>query len=275
MSHYNSPSLDEKSLYLRSLVVRAFEGGGRGHLGSSMSIIEILRVLFDDFLNYRHDMPKWENRDRFILSKGHGCLALYALLAEKKFFKVEELDRFCHANSILGGHPERNKIPGVEASTGSLGHGLSIGVGMAISTKILHKKHRVVVLTGDGEINEGSIWEAAMSAAKHKLDNLIVMIDYNKMQSYASTVDVLDLEPMCEKWNSFGFQVHEVDGHDIKMLSSVLSKIDFSSGKPCSIICHTVKGKGFPFAENNAAWHHKTKISEAELQAMHDCIQKR
>ena len=271
---YKSPALDQRSLYLRGLVIRAFEGGTRGHLGSSMSLIEILRVLYDNFLNYNAEKPNWEKRDRLILSKGHGCLALYSILADKGFIKLEDLDLFCHDDSILGGHPENGKIPGVEASTGALGHGLSIGVGMALSAKILQNDHKIVVITGDGEINEGSIWEAALSAAKHKLDNLIVMIDYNKMQSYGRTKDVINLEPLNQKWESFGFQVQEVDGHDIRMMETVLKKTDYTNNKPNAIICHTIKGKGFPFAESNPSWHHKSSMSEADMKAMKDCISK-
>ena len=170
-------SLDERSLWLRRLILKGLIGGNRGHLGSSMSLVEILRVLYDDFLQYRAEDPHWDDRDRFILSKGHGCLALYAILADKGFFPIEELDLFCKPGGILGGHPDATKVPGVEASTGALGHGLSIGVGMAIAARINKKKHKIIVLVGDGEINEGSIWEAAISASKHKLDNLVVFID--------------------------------------------------------------------------------------------------
>src|SRR3954470_3640570 len=175
-----SPPLDERSKYLRRLVVRALAGGERGHVGSSMSLIEIMRVLYDDVLRFRADDPKWNDRDRMILSKGHGCIALYVLLADKGFFPLETLDTFCRRDSILGGHPESNKVPGVEASTGALGHGLSIGVGMALATRIQKRDSRVFVVMGDGEINEGSVWEAAMCAGKHKLSHLTAIVDYNK-----------------------------------------------------------------------------------------------
>src|SRR3954471_21641146 len=178
-----SPPLDDRSLQLRRLVVRALDGGARGHVGSSLSLIEIMRVLYDDILRYRADQPDWPERDRCILSKGHGCLAQYVMLAEKVFFPHETLDTFCRRDSILGGHPEAGKIPGIEASTGALGHGLSVGVGMALAARIEKRDSRVIVVMGDGEINEGSVWEAAMCAGKHKLSNLTAVIDYNKVQS--------------------------------------------------------------------------------------------
>ena len=172
-------------------------------MGSAMSIVEILMVLYDKFINFDSKNPKKENRDRLILSKGHGCLALYAILADKGFFPKEILNSTSKAGSILGGHPEYLKVPGVEASTGALGHGLPIAVGMSLAAKIKRKKHKIYVVVGDGEINEGSIWEAALSASKHNLSNLKVFIDYNKIQSYGFTKDVVDLEPLLDKWKSF------------------------------------------------------------------------
>jgi len=264
--------LDERSKTLRRLVIDMVEVGRRGHIGPAMSLIEILRVLYGPFLRYRPDQPHWPDRDRFILSKGHGCLALYAILADKGFFEMKKLRHFCKPDSILGGHPERGNIPGVEASTGALGHGLAIGVGMALAAKIRRRNHRIVVVTGDGELNEGSIWESALSAAKHHLSNLSVFIDYNKLQSYGPLREVIELEPLGDKWRSFGFVVHEVDGHDIQALQDLISMLPFDSELPSTIICHTVKGKGFPFAEHNPKWHHKSGLSDDELQAMRDCI---
>ena len=178
-----TPPLDERSKHLRRLAVRTLAGGERGHVGSSMSLVEIMRVLYDDILRYRPQEPKWRERDRMILSKGHGCIALYVMLAEKGFIPIETLDTFCRRDSILGGHPEAAKVPGVEASTGALGHGLSVGVGMALAARIEKRDSRVIVVMGDGEINEGSVWEAALCAGKHKLANLTAVIDYNKIQS--------------------------------------------------------------------------------------------
>ena len=266
-------SLDDRSKLLRRYVVDAMRGGGRGHLGSSMSMIEVLRVLYDSVLKFDALDPELADRDRFILSKGHGCLALYAILADKGFFPVSELESFCLPTSRLGGHPERGKVPGVEASTGALGHGVPIGVGISLAMRLQKRKSRVFVLTGDGEINEGSNWEAAMAAAKHKLSNLTVLVDYNKLQSYGRTADVLDLEPLSDKFNSFGFVTYEVDGHDISALEKIFKKLPFSKDAPSAIICHTIKGKGFPFAEGNPEWHHKSGLTEDDFRKMYECLQ--
>ena len=264
--------MDQRSKLLRRLIIQGLEGGGRGHIGSSLSLVEILRVLYDSILAYRPQEPSWTGRDRLILSKGHGCLALYAILADKGFFSEQELQSFCKPESRLGGHPERNKAPGVEASTGALGHGLPMGVGMAIAAKIRHQKHRVVVVVGDGEINEGSVWEAALSASKHRLSNLLVIVDYNKLQSYGLSSEVLNLEPLTEKWHSFGFDVHAVDGHDISALESLFKRVPLNHDKPTAIICHTVKGMGLPFAEGQAEWHHKSGLKPAEIAEMYACL---
>jgi len=264
--------LDERSRYLRQMAVKTLESGKRAHLGSAMSIMEIVRVLYDNFLKIDPKSPNDIQRDRFILSKGHGCLALYVVLADKGFFDQKELLKFCHADSILGGHPEQGKIPGVEASTGALGHGMPIGVGMALAAKIQHRNTRVAVIVGDGETNEGSIWESAMSAAKHKLSNLAVFIDYNKIQSYGFVSEVLDPEPMADKWSSFGFFVKEVNGHDVNELKKEISKLPYDGIKPTAFICHTIKGKGFPFAENDPTWHHKSNLSDADIKKMYDSI---
>jgi transketolase len=216
-------------------------------------------------MNFDPKNPMWDDRDRFILSKGHGCLALYAILADHGFIATSQLDEFCHAKGLLGGHPERLKIPGVEASTGALGHGLSIGVGIAISANIRRKSYKTFVVLGDGEINEGSVWEAALSASKHGLDNLVVLIDYNKLQSYGETREVLNLEPLAEKLTSFGFSVREVDGHNISALKMELEEVPYMKGKPSALICHTIKGKGISFAEQNPLWHHKSNVTNQEM----------
>lgn len=264
--------LDERSLHLRRLVVKALEGGGRGHIGSSMSPIEVIRVLFDDVMTYRPKEPLWADRDRFILSKGHGCLALYVMLADKGFFPEELLETFCRRDSILGGHPEAGKVPGVEASTGALGHGLPIAVGKALAAKIQKKSHRVFCVMGDGETNEGSVWEAAMSAGKHKLSNLVALVDYNKIQSYGPTSVVQDMEPFLDKWRAFGFAAADVDGHDVEALRALFKKLPLAADKPTAIICHTVKGKGLPFAENKAEWHHKSKVTAKDVVDMVEAL---
>src|SRR5580704_22819 len=257
-----TPALDERSKHLRRLAVRTLHGGERGHVGSSMSLIEIMRVLYDDVLRYRPAEPKWSGRDRMILSKGHGCIAQYVMLAEKGFIPYETLDTFCRRDSILGGHPEAAKIPGVEASTGSLGHGLSYGVGMALAARIDKRDSRIIVVMGDGEINEGSVWEAALSAGKHRLSNLTAVVDYNKVQSAGPTRDVQDLEPLLDKWRAFNFAAVDVDGHDVEALCKVFRRLPLAPDRPSAVICHTVKGKGIAFAENDANWHHKSKIGK-------------
>jgi transketolase len=257
---------------LRTMVIEALDGGGRGHVGSSMSIIEVIYVLYRYILNITKDNYSSPDRDRFILSKGHGCLGLYAVLAENGFFDREELKTFCRLDSRLGGHPERGKLPGIEASTGALGHGLPIGVGMALAGRIRKKEYRVVVLMGDGEINEGSVWEAALSAGKHKLTNLTAIVDYNKLQSYGRTAEVLPLEPLVDKWRGFGFAVDEIDGHNVEDLKNTLMRLPFQSDRPSALICHTIKGKGIPFAEGKAEWHHKAKLGREELDALYACL---
>lgn len=254
--------MDERSKALRRRVIEIMNLGGRGHLAPAMSLIEIVRVLYDDVMRFDSENPLWEERDRFILSKGHGCLAQYAMLEDKGFITCDDACCFCKFDGILGGHPERGKIPGVEASTGSLGHGLSIGVGFALAARYAKRDNRVFVVMGDGECNEGSVWEAAMSAGKNKLDNLVAMVDYNKQQSYGTTAEVMDLEPFADKWRAFGFAVAEVDGHDVDALREVLTNLPVEKGKPTAVICHTVKGKGIPFIERDLTWHHRTKLSD-------------
>lgn len=266
---FNRTELDDRSLYLRRLIVDGLDGGGRGHLGSAFSAIDVLRVLYDDILHYDPANPDLPDRDRCILSKGHGCLAHYAILADKGFFNKDEIRRFCHFDSILGGHPDAGKVPGVEASTGALGHGPSIAVGMALGARLHGRANRVFVITGDGEINEGSVWEAAMCAGKHGLDNLVVIVDYNKHQSYASTAEVQDLEPLADKWRAFGFAVQEVDGHDVNAVRAVLKTLPFEKGKPNAVISHTVKGRGVSFAENNLEWHHKSRVPADQLDEIY------
>lgn len=268
----STAALDERSKHLRRQIVRVLKGGGRGHIGTSLSLVEVLRVLFDRVLRYDAKNPKWPGRDRFILSKGHGCITLYVLLQEKGFFPEDELWKFCRFEGILGGHPDP-KVPGIEVSTGSLGHGLPIAVGMAVAAKRRGDSHRVVAVLGDGECDEGSVWEAAMSAAKHRLDNLAAIVDYNKQQSYGSTHEVLDLEPFAAKWEAFGFATREVDGHDVNALEQVFAAMPFESGRPSAVICHTVKGKGVAFAENNLKWHHKSSLKESEIEDLMRAIE--
>jgi len=248
-------------------MVKMLASSRRGHLGAALSVVEILRVLYDDILRYDPKNPRGYSRDRCILSKGHGCLALYAILADKGFFPESELWKFCKSDGILGGHPEVN-IPGVEACTGSLGHGLSIGIGFALNARYEQADYRTFVVLSDGECDEGSVWEAAMCASKHKLSNLTAIVDYNKQQSYDTTFKVQDLEPFVDKWQAFGFAVAEVDGHNVKQLQSVLSRLPLRSDKPSALICHTVKGKGIGFVEGNLNWHHRRGLTDEEIQSL-------
>ena len=252
--------LDERSLALRRKLVDALEGGKRGHVGASLSLVEIVRVLYDDVLHVRGDEPRWAERDRCILSKGHGCLTLYAVLEEKGFFGPEELLRQCTPGALLGGHPDTH-VPGVEASTGALGHGLAIAVGFALAARMQKRASRTFVIMGDGEIDEGSVWEAALSASKHKLASLTAIIDYNKLQSYGAVADVMPLEPLADKWRAFGFAVREVDGHDVDALRKTFAALPFTGDKPNLVIAHTVKGAGIPIAEGDPKWHHKASVN--------------
>ena len=263
--------LDNRSKYLRKLVLDCLIGGDRGHMGSAMSLIEVLRVLYDKIIRFYPNKPKHEKRDRLILSKGHGCLALYAILADKGFFPKKILKTSSKFNSILGGHPEFDKVPGVEASTGALGHGAPIGLGIALGAKLKKEKHQTYVIVGDGEINEGTFWEASMIASKHKLNNFHVIIDYNKIQSYGRTSEVLNLEPLREKLKSFGYAVKELNGHDVLQLSKYFKKIK-NSTKPTALISHTIKGKGFHFAEQNPFWHHKNFFTDLEKKKLEECL---
>ena len=251
--------LDKKSIKLRLNIVNALEKYRRGHIGPAFSCLEITRVIFNKHLK------KKNNQNEFILSKGHGCLALYSVLFDKKKISKKTLLSFTGINSILGGHPE-HFVPMINFSTGSLGHGLSVGAGMCVADKILKKNKKVFVLLGDGEINEGSIWEAAMFIAKHKLINLITLIDYNKMQSYGRIEDITLLEPLRKKWESFGFNVLEINGHNLKEINKSISKAFKTKSKPSVIICNTIKGKGIKKIENVPEWHYKSKLTDEEIE---------
>ena len=260
----NFKKLEEISNLLRYRTVKTSHEASIPHLGSCLSCVEILVYLYWIELNIDPLNSNDEERDRFILSKGHGCLALYVFLSEKGYFEEKELYSACNFESLLGGHPSFN-LAGVEAATGALGHGLSIGVGMALAGRIDHKTYKTFVILGDGECQEGSIWEAAMNASKHKLDNLVVLVDRNHMQCFGQTEDVQPLEPFSEKWKSFGFKVTECDGHSVNSIRESLNDISSSNGQPNVLICHTVKGMGLQAAANNPEWHHKSRLGEDEV----------
>lgn len=262
--------LDVRSLYLRKLILEGYTTARRGHLGSYLSLVEILRVLYDDILRVDPKRPHWPDRDRFILSKGHGSLALYAILADRGFFPKKHLKTFVALDSTLGQHPDSRKVPGVEASTGSLGHGLSIGVGLALGARMDRKKYRIVVVISDAESQEGSVWEAALAIHKHNLTNVLTIVDYNHMQSYGSTHEVLDLEPFARKWKAFGFAVTEVNGHNVTHLRRAFRKALDKPKKPQVVICHTIKGRGIAMTENNLDWHHKTKLTDSDIKALYE-----
>jgi transketolase len=261
----NEIILDQRSRDLRLLVLDALEGGSRGHLGPALSLIEIVRVLYDSVLYHDSNYPSLAQRDRFILSKGHGCLGLYAVLADHGYISKSELKGYCTFESKLGGHPERSTVPGVEFSTGSLGHGLSVGIGMAMACRLKGEHWRTYVLIGDGELNEGSNWEGAMHASQHQLGALTIIIDFNQMQASGGINSILTLDPLEAKWEAFGFNVVRVNGHDLAQLEKELNSPIESYGKPKAIIAYTVKGKGIPSAENSTIWHHKAKITQEDL----------
>ena len=262
------------SLHLRLRILEILAKSGRGHLGPALSIVDIIDALYESVLRFNPKDPNWEFRDRFVLSKGHGCLGLYVVLEKHGFFHREKLDEFCSFNSWFGGHPESATNPGVEFSTGSLGHGLSFGVGLSMAARIKGQRWRTFVLLGDGELNEGSVWEAAAHASKHQLSNLCLIIDYNKMQASGLSQEVLDLGSLERKFDAFGFKVIELDGHKRTDLVSNLDFDPFQENKPIVVIAHTTKGKGIPLAENSNHWHHKAKISLEEISDLKSSISK-
>jgi transketolase len=248
--------------------------GGGSHIGSTFSCADILSVLYSGVLRVDPSNPHAPSRDRFILSKGHAGGALYAVLAERGFFPVERLKTHYKDGSDLCGHVSHKGIPGVEISTGSLGHGLSIAAGMAFAARLDQLPHRIFTLLSDGECDEGSTWEAILFAAHHRLDNLVAIVDYNKIQSLGSVANTLALEPFADKWKSFGWSVSEVDGHDISAVTQVLSGVPLEAAKPSCIIAHTIKGKGVSFMENTVLWHYRVAVGtefQAALAELESC----
>jgi transketolase len=261
-----SDSLRRKANAIRGLSLRMVHRAGMGHPGGDLSSADILTVLYFAVLRIDPPNPSAPDRDRFIMSKGHCSGALYATLATAGFFPFEELDTYMQPLSSLNGHPDRNKVPGVEANTGPLGHGLPVGAGAALAAKMSGAEWRTYVLTGDGELQEGSNWEAAMAAAHYGLDNLTVIVDRNGFQQGDATERTVRLEPLADKWRAFGWAVEEVDGHDPSALLSVFRRLPLEAGKPTCIIAHTHKGKGVSFMEDRVEWHHRVPSGE-ELEA--------
>lgn len=248
-------ALQIKSVEYRRTILSVIKQANAGHTGGSLSCIDILNVLYNRVLNVTPQSANDPNRDRYVHSKGHSVEALYVVLADRGFFPASQLDSLERYHSDLIGHPTK-KIPGIEQNTGALGHGLSVAVGMALAAKIDRLPYRVFTMMGDGELTEGSIWEAAMSASHYQLDNLTAIIDRNGLQITGLTENVMRLEPLVERFQSFGFSICEVDGHDIEALVDVFTKLPFDPGKPNLIIAHTIKGKGVSFMENQVGWHH-------------------
>ncbi len=263
---YNELKKISKSV--RKNIIDIIYKASSGHPGGALSIADILVVLYFKEMNVDSNNPKLENRDRLVLSKGHASAGLYAVLSEKGFFKKEELSKFRKIDGMLQGHPDMKKIPGVDMTTGSLGQGLSASVGMALAGKLDNKEYRVYCITGDGELGEGQIWEAAMSASHYKLDNLCLIVDNNNLQIDGEISKVMNSYPITEKFKSFGFNVLEIDGHNYEEIINALEMAKKVKNKPTAIIAKTVKGKGVSFMENNADWHGKAPNEEQYSLAM-------
>ncbi len=255
---------------LRADILKISFNGKTGHVGSALSIIDLLTVLYGKILKVDPTQPKWPLRDRFLLSKGHAAAALYAVLCRRGFFSEEELFTFCKNGSRLAVHPEDTRLPGLEFASGSLGHGLAIANGLALAAKQTENPFRVFVLLSDAECNEGSIWEAALFSAQHRLDNLTVMVDYNKMQALGPTEKILRLDPFMDKWRSFGWGAAEVDGHNLQKLEQKFARLPLEKDKPSAFIAHTVLGKGVSFMEGKLDWHYLTMNEGVYQQALQE-----
>jgi len=253
---------------IRANALRMVHHANASHIGAALSIADLLAVVYHSVLRVDPGEPQWPERDRFILSKGHAAAALYAALAESGFFPRQWLDTYCQDDSRLAGHVTHRGVPGVEFSTGSLGHGLAVGCGMALAGKADRRSYRVFVLLSDGECDEGSTWEAALFAPHHRLDNLVAIVDYNKIQSFGTVKEVLDLEPFTDKWRAFGWAVREIDGHEHGQIHETLSAVPLEANRPSVVIAHTVKGKGISFMENQLAWHYKSPDAKQLAQAL-------
>jgi transketolase len=259
--------LSDVAARLRGKVIEMSFRAQTAHLASSLSCCDIVAAAYWHACRIDPDRPSDPMRDRFILSKGHAASTLYAALAFKGFFPVELLDSFCVNGGMLAEHPPANLLPGVEAATGSLGHGLPIGIGMALTARLRGERFRVYALLSDGECNEGSVWEAAMFAAAQALENVCVIVDYNKWQATARSNETLALAPLRDKWQAFGWDTTEVDGHDIGELATLMANLPNRSGKPFAIIAHTVKGKGVSFMEDDNNWHYRAPTADEVVKA--------
>ena len=271
---YDISKLKETAKLIRKDIIDMTYRCGEGHIATAFSSTEIITSLYFNVLRLKPKNPDWDDRDRFILSKGHGCYTLYSALARRGFFPLEELDTIGEYGSKFGGHPDRGLVPGIEVSSGSLGHGLSLGVGMAIAGMVDKRKSKVYVLLGDGECQEGSIWEAALFAPMHQLDNLVVIVDYNRQQAINHLDDVVRLDPFADKWKAFGWETMQVNGHSFEELLKAFDKIPFKAGKPSVIIADTVKGKGVTYMEKNIIWHARAPCDKEYKQAIDEIDKK-
>jgi transketolase len=262
--------LKEIAKSVRKGIVEAVYHGKSGHPGGSLSIADIMTVLYFNEMNIDEKNPKWEERDRLVLSKGHCSPALYSCLAQRGYFETKELQTFRNIESKLQGHPDMNKVDGVDMTSGSLGQGLSVANGMAIAGKLDKKQYRVYAILGDGEIEEGQIWEAAMVSSKYKLDNLCVIVDNNNLQIDGTIEEVMNSKPIDEKFQKFGFETITIDGHNISEIMEAFNKAKEIKGKPACIIAKTIKGKGVSFMENQVGWHGKAPNDEQFKQAIQE-----
>jgi transketolase len=262
--------LEYKALDIRRDILRLIKAGEAGHVGGALSSTEILTALYFNVLHVDPDNPGWPLRDRFVLSAGHKCLVLYSALAERGFFDKTVLDTYGALDSKIPGHPNMHKLPGVETNTGALGHGLSIAGGMALGIRLDKSPAKVYVLMGDGELAEGSNWEAAAAASMHKLENLVVFVDRNRLQISGPTIDVMSYEPLDERWRSFGWSVRVIDGHNLETIINTVGQTPFEKGKPSVIIADTVKSKGLSFAEGKVNFHYWKAKPEEMAQAERD-----
>ncbi len=252
---------------LRARSVRMVHQSKASHLGSCLSMADLVTCLYWETMRINPSRPDWALRDRFFMSKGHGAALLYATLAERGFFPVEELEQYCRSGSRLTGHVTSG-VPGVEFSSGSLGHGLSVACGVALAAKRENRPFRTFVLASDGELDEGSNWEAILFAPQHRLDNLVLIVDYNEIQSFGRTKDILDLDPLTDKLKAFRWAVREIDGHNMEEILATFQSLPLEPGRPNAVIAHTVKGKGVSFMEDQLAWHYKSPSAEQVEAAM-------
>jgi len=262
--------LEQKARTIRAHVIRMVYAAQSGHIGPSLSVADFLAALYFHVMRVKPEDPHWPGRDRFVLSKGHGCSAWYAALTERGYFPKEELLTFRRLHSRLQGHPDMAKTPGVDMTAGSLGHGLSAGLGMALAARIDGLDYRTYVILGDGEIQEGLIWEAAMAAPRLGLDNLLAIIDYNRWQSGGAVGEIMPLEPLSSKWEAFGWATQEIDGHDMEAILEAFHLAEKTQGRPAAIIAHTTKGKGVSFMENENKWHMTAPTREEAEAALRE-----